>query len=43
LQATVVCAPVSGNLVALWLKTAPCHELVVWHDAQVAGTNPAVM
>jgi hypothetical protein len=42
LQATVVCAPVSGKPVALWLKTAPSHEVVVWHDTQVVG-YPEVM
>ena len=40
-HATVVCAPVSGNFVAvLWLNVAPCHRVVVWHNEQ-SCENPA--
>ncbi len=41
-QVTELCAPVRGNRVVLWLKIAPNHEVVVWHDSQVVG-YPAVM
>ncbi len=40
-QATLTCAPVSGNVVAvLWLKVAPDQSTVVWQREQSWG-NPA--
>ena len=39
-QATVVCAPVSGNGVLEWSKVAPAQLVVVWQVSHVVG-NPA--
>jgi hypothetical protein len=33
-QDTVVCLPVSGKRVVLWLNVAPGHCVVVWHSEQ---------
>ncbi len=40
LQVAVTCAPVRGNWVAPWLKIAPVHWLVLWHEVHVVE-NPA--
>ena len=40
-QATFTCAPVSGNLVVLWLNVAPFQFVVLWQREQSCG-NPAV-
>jgi hypothetical protein len=36
-QATVVCAPVSGNAVLLWLKVDEVQLAVLWHRLQSCG------
>jgi hypothetical protein len=33
-QTTVVCPPVRGNGVLLWLNVAGCQAAVVWHVVQ---------
>jgi hypothetical protein len=38
-QATVVCPPVRGKGVELWLNVAGCQAEVVWHVVQSVG-NP---
>ena len=42
MQAVVVWAPVSGNVVLLWLNVAPVQSVVVWHVSQVVGNPTAV-
>jgi hypothetical protein len=39
-HATLVCAPVSGNGVLLWLNVAPVQLVVEWQSEQSCG-NPA--
>ena len=39
-QATVTCAPVSGNAVRLWLIVAPLQVVVVWQAAQLVPFDP---
>src|SRR6185437_16101048 len=41
-QGTVVCAPVSGKPVLLWLKLAGIHAVVLWHTWHCCG-NPAAV
>src|SRR6185312_1922669 len=41
-QGTVVCAPVSGKGVVLWLKLAGIHAVVLWHTWHCCG-NPAAV
>ena len=36
-QATLACAPVNGNFVALWLNVAVSHDVVLWHCWHVCG------
>jgi len=40
LQGVVVCAPVSGNWVVLWLNVPPVQVVVVWQLVHVVA-NPA--
>ena len=37
MHATVVCAPVSGKDVLLWLNVAPVQLVVVWQVSHVVG------
>jgi hypothetical protein len=40
-QGVLTCAPVSGNLVVLWLKVAGDQAVVVWHTSHVVGKPEA--